>query len=457
MVVKADDFALGGRIVHIGSKQSIPTSPILLEFLNVNDESMIDFKDLDNLAGETELSPPELFAANLIEWSLERHASDLFVSDLDGCVVVSVRRLGRIEPVRKLARAYGHRLQGHLRVLASADAGESIRPVEGRGNITTPDGSKAHMRLSSIPTLYGQDVAIRLFDPVRGSRALDELGMDQCDVESIRHLVKQQSGLILVTGPVASGKSSTLYALIDQLNDGSRKIHTIEDPIEHALSGVMQSQTNVRIGLGFAEMLTAVLRHSPDVIMIGEVRDRQTAETAIRAGASGQLVLATVHSTTAAEAVDMMLQYESDHKFLSSSLIGVINQRLVRRLCPACRTPDDGEDPIEVPDRIRGRLQGAEPTLYHPVGCDLCHSGGYDSLVNLPEIMLMDDRLGEVIASRASAADLEAAAAQAGMLRLAEVAHGYVLRGTTSVEEINRVVNDSLLASMQRRGLHSTE
>ncbi|MCA9136465.1 MAG: Flp pilus assembly complex ATPase component TadA [Planctomycetales bacterium] len=419
----------------------------------MNNESTIDFEDLENLAGETELSPPELFAANLIEWSLERHASDLFVSDVDGCVVVSVRRLGRIEPVRKLARAYGHRLQGHLRVLASADAGESIRPVEGRGNITTPDGSKAHMRLSSIPTLYGQDVAIRLFDPVRGARPLDALGMDDCDVKSIHHLLGQQSGLILVTGPVASGKSSTLYAMIKQLNDGTRKVHTIEDPIEHALSGVMQSQTNVRIGLGFAELLTAVLRHSPDVIMIGEVRDRQTAETAIRAGASGQLVLATVHSKSAAEAVDMMLQYESDHKFLSSSLIGVINQRLVRRLCPACRTNDEStaSDAIEVPDRIRGRMHGADPTLYRSVGCDLCHEGGYDSLVNLPEIMLVNSAIGEAIAHRASAIELESAAAQAGMLRLAEVAHSYVLRGITSIDEINRVINDSDLASMQRR------
>lgn len=416
----------------------------------MKDESTIDFQDLEDTAGETELAPPELFAANLIEWCLERHSSDLFVSDLDGCVMVSVRRLGRVEPVRKLARAYGHRLQGHLRVLAGADAGESIRPVEGRGNVTTPDGSKAHLRLSSVPTLYGQDVAIRLFDPVRGARKLGELGMDACDIESVEGLLRKRNGLILVTGPVASGKSSTLYAMMDQLNDGTRKIHTIEDPIEHSLSGVMQTQTNSRVGLGFAELLTAVLRHSPDVIMIGEIRDRQTAETAIRAGASGQLVLATVHSKSAAEAADMMLQYEGDHKFLSAALIGVINQRLVRRLCPECRERDESFEGLEVADRIRGRLDEIEPSLYQPTGCHLCYEGGYDSLVNLPEIMMVDSVIREAIANRASAAELESIAAEDGMLRLADVAMSYVLRGITSVEEINRVVSDPELAKLQR-------
>ncbi|QEG01689.1 Putative type II secretion system protein E [Stieleria maiorica] len=410
---------------------------------------MIDFEDLDKAEGETELSPPELFAANLIEWSLERHASDLFVSDIDGAILISVRRLGRIEPVRKLARDYGRRLQGHLRVLAGADAGESVRPVEGRGNITTPDGSKAHLRLSSIPTLYGQDVSIRLFDPVRGARPLDQLGMDSVDVRSIEHLIGQRSGLILVTGPVASGKSSTLYAMMKRLNDGTRKIHTIEDPIEHALSGVMQSQTNPRVGLGFAELLTVVLRHSPDVIMIGEIRDRQTAETAIRAGASGQLVLATVHSTSTAEAVDMMLQYDSDHVFLANALSGVINQRLVRRLCPVCRKPASGTDNREVPERIRCRMKDAQPSIFDPFGCHLCHEGGYDQLIALPEIMLVDETIEAAIAKRVSATELEMICAEDGMLRLAEVAHSYVLRGLTSLDEINRAVTDPHIASMQ--------
>ncbi|KAA5540017.1 type II/IV secretion system protein [Roseiconus nitratireducens] len=417
----------------------------------MNNESTIDFKQLETESGETELSPPEMFAAHLIEWALERHASDLFVSDVDNAVMVSLRRLGKIEPVRKLARAYGHRLQGHLRVLAGADAGETVRPIEGRGVITTPSGSQAQLRLSSVPTLFGQDVALRLFDPARGAMRLDELGIDEEDVQTLQMLLERPSGLILVTGPVVSGKSCTLYAMLAALNDGTRKIHTIEDPIEYSLSGVMQSQINSRLSIDFPDLLSAVLRHSPDVVMIGEVRDQETARTAIRAGASGQLVLATVHSKTAAEGVEMMLQYEDKHKFLSTALIGVISQRLVKRLCPECRQEVSLGQPVAVPDRVAPRLHGAEPKLYRPGGCEVCHGDGFDSLKCIPEIMVVDQAIQDAITNRAETSQLEALAVQNGMLRLPEVALSYVLRGYTTAEEAFRVVNDPELATLAGR------
>jgi len=417
----------------------------------VNEESTIDFKQLDTDSGETELSPPELFAAHLIEWALERHASDLFVSDVDNAVLVSVRRLGKVEPVRKLARAYGRRLQGHFRVLAGADAGEVVRPVEGRGVVTTPGGVQAQLRLSCVPTLFGQDVAVRLFDPSRGAMKLDDLGIDDEDVQTIRRLLRRPSGLILVTGPVVSGKTCTLYAMLAALNDGTRKIHTIEDPIEYSLSGVMQSQINHRMGVDFADMLTAVLRHSPDVLMIGEVRDQKTARTAVRAGASGQLVLATVHSKTAAEAIEMMLQYEDKHKFLSSSLIGVISQRLVRRLCPECRQTVELEDELEVSEPIASRLHGEPPRVYRPTGCEACHGDGFDSLKCVPEMMEVNDAIQDAISKRAEASDLHQLAVDNGMLPLADVAMSYVYRGFTTAEEANRAVNDLELAHLASR------
>lgn len=415
----------------------------------MDENPSIDFEELDNNAGETELSPPELFAAHLIEWCLERNASDLFVSDVDGAVMVSVRRLGRIESVRRLARQYGHRLQGHLRVLTNADAGETLRPVEGRGSITTPDGSKAQLRLSTIPTLFGQDVAIRLYDPERGARTIWDLGLDPTDVESLDHLIGRQSGLVLVTGPVASGKTSTLYAMLDRLNDGSRKIHTIEDPIEHSLSGTMQTSINRKLNLDFADLLTAVLRHSPDVIMIGEVRDAMTARTAVRAGASGQLVLATVHSKSAAEAVDMMLQYATNPKFLSRALVGVINQRLVRRLCPQCRVADTDVDPADLAQGVRERLGDVEPKLYSAGGCAACNESGYDQLVAMPEVMRVSGDVEEAMAESATAAELESKAIESGMLPLREVAMSYVVRGITTIEEATRAVNAPAIAAMK--------
>ena len=269
--------------------------------------------------------------------------------------------MGRVEHVRKLSRDYGRRLQGHVRVLAGGDPGEMIRPTEGRGITVTPGGRKIDLRLSSMPTLHGQDVAIRLFDPVSGIRSLDELGYDDSELSLMRQLLREPSGLILVAGPVASGKSSTLYAMVDELNDGTRKIHTLEDPIEHAIPGVVQSQINERAKLGYAELLSTVLRHSPDVIMIGEIRDAKTAATAIRAGSSGQLVLATIHARSAAEAIDSMLHYGVSPKAISHALLGSINQRLVGKICSECGEQMPGQKP-EVETRVASRLgdQSAE-------------------------------------------------------------------------------------------------
>ena len=408
-----------------------------------------DFQETDNIEGEIEVMPPEIYAANLIEWAVDRHASDLFVSDDENCVVVAVRRLGKVEMVRRLARAYGRRLQGHLRVLAGADAGETVRPSEGRGDVRTPNGNTVDLRMSCLPTLFGQDVSIRLFDPVRGSRNIEQLGWDEVELDIIRKLLSKPSGLVLVAGPVASGKSSTLYASLDYLNDGSRKIHTLEDPIEHSLSGIMQSQVNLKAGLDFSELLSAVLRHSPDVIMVGEIRDKKTAATAVRAGASGQLVLATIHAKSAAEAAEAILHYDANPKFLSGSLIGVINQRLIRRLCNSCRGPisiDQSE--LHITDHVAQRLNGHSPELYRSVGCEECFRDGFSRVTCLPEIMLVGDELSDAIANRASSSVMEEIATREGMLTLCESAALRVYRGETTASEANRIMMSGELAGL---------
>ncbi len=409
-------------------------------------DEAIDF-NAQALEGEIELTPPEVYASNLIEWAVERHASDLFVSDSENCVVVSVRRLGRVEPVRRLARAYGRRLQGHLRVLGGADAGETIRPADGRGVLATPDGGIVDLRLSSIPTLFGQDVAVRLFDPVRGARSIENLGFDDAEFKIVCDLINRPSGLILVAGPVASGKSCTLYAAVHALNDGSRKIHTLEDPIEHAIPGVMQTQINLRAELDFADLLSAVLRHSPDVIMIGEIRDSRTASAAVRAGASGQLVLGTIHAKSCAEAIDSMLQYDTNPKFLASALIGVITQRLIRHLCSSCRRPVDVGD-LEISDRIRPRLAGHTPHVCDSVGCDECFGDGFDALACVPEILVTDRVLSRIIAEGAAAMTLEDAARERGMLSLAEAMEARVYRAQTTPYEAHRAIPDPALAAL---------
>jgi type II secretory ATPase GspE/PulE/Tfp pilus assembly ATPase PilB-like protein len=410
----------------------------------VSGNDAIDFVELE---GETELMPPEVYAANLIEWATDRRASDLFVSDTENSVIVAVRRLGRVEIIRRLARAYGRKLQGHLRVISGSDAGEIVRPTEGRGVVATPSGKYVDLRLSSMPTLFGQDVAVRLFDPITGARPINRLGFDEVELGCLQDLISRPSGLILVAGPVASGKSSTLYAVVDALNDGSRKIHTLEDPIEHSIPGVMQSQVNLRAGLDFAELLSTVLRHSPDVIMIGEIRDARTAATAVRAGASGQLVMATIHAKSAAEAIDSLTQYETNSKFVARSLIGVINQRLLRAICPQCRL-NVNVGPLEVPERVRQRLGDQPPAIYRAIGCEQCYGEGYSALMCVPEILVSSPEIEYAIADGISATRLDALAREQGMLSVAEAVAVRVLRGDTSPDEGQRCVPDPLIASL---------
>jgi len=402
----------------------------------MSDEEAVDFEQIE---AETELATPEVFAANLLEWAVERQASDLFISDEEQSVSIGIRRLGRVEQVRKISRDYGRRLQGHVRVLAGGDPSEMIRPTQGRGVIVTPNGRKIDLRLSSIPSLYGQDVSIRLFDPVSGVRCLDELGYHTAELESIRELLRQPSGLILIAGPVASGKSSTLYAMINELNDGTRKIHTLEDPIEHSIPGVIQSQINERANLSFAELLSTVLRHSPDVIMIGEIRDARTAATAIHAGASGQLVLATIHARSAAEAVDTMIHYGVNPKAISQSLLGAINQRLIGKICSKCGERIDGEQP-EVDARVASRLGNQSAEVWKTVGCDDCYGHGFSEMTCVPEILSINRALKDVIANGSTAVTLEDAAKTNGMLCMAEALAARVFRGETTPHEAHRVI-----------------
>jgi type II secretory ATPase GspE/PulE/Tfp pilus assembly ATPase PilB-like protein len=284
-------------------------------------------------------------------------------------------------------------------------------------------------------------MAIRIWDHSTELFTLSRLGMSRSDYNKLLFMLSHPSGLILVTGPTGTGKTTTLYACLQHLNDGTRKINTLEDPIEYALTGIRQSQVNEKIGVGFPELLTNVLRQAPDVIMIGEIRDGTTMTTAVRAANSGHLVLATLHAPTAAGAVQSMFAWGAQPYFLSSCLLGIIAQRLVRTLCPDCRAEYDISVSPQTFEDVESMLEpGQGKSIYGPRGCDKCWHAGYLGRTGLFEVLTVSQEIRRLVAGMAPTHDIEKAATDAGMTVFRKGALLKVAQGITSTEEILRDV-----------------
>jgi len=297
------------------------------------------------------------------------------------------------------------------------------------------------LRISTIPSLYGEAMAIRLLDRSVGRLELSHLGLRQEDHDDLIDWLRYPSGLILITGPTGAGKTTTTYACLHYLNDGTREINTIEDPIEYAVPGVCQSQVNPRIHLDFPELLRGVLRQSPDVIKIGEIRDPVTAATAVRAANSGSLVLATLHAPTAPAAVDSMLALGVHPHFLATSLLGVLAQRLVRTLCNECKTP------VALPGATH-LFAGLQPWLapgegeqvYSPFGCEHCHHEGYAARTGVFEMLRASGDIRQMVFESRSTREIHDKACEEGMLNLRDAALIKVAQGITSTDEVVRTI-----------------
>lgn len=373
-------------------------------------------------------------------FAADSEASDVFIHSNEGVAEVSMRRMGSVSRLAVMPIEQGKQLINFLKVKASMDIAEHRRPLDGRW-IHEIDGRRLDMRVNSIATLFGEDLTVRVWDREVGLRDYTELGVLQSDLPKLTNMLNSPSGLILVTGPTGTGKTTTLYSCLQYLNDGTRKICTLEDPVEYALTGVRQSQIQMKIGLDFPELLRSVLRQSPDIIMIGEIRDIATAETAIRAANSGHLVLATLHAPVASQAVNAMLALGANPYFLSSCLLGVAAQRLVRKLCPNCRMGFDVTAAPQTFAAISDMLAPGEgDAIYGPAGCEECGGDGYLGRTGLFEIMTFNQSIRRLIADSAKGEDIEKAAIEAGMIEFRRSAMLLVARGVTSMEEILRDV-----------------
>ena len=394
---------------------------------------------------------------DLVARAVAMGASDLFLTTNEDHVSAEVRHLGVMRQIAHMPRDLGKKAIAYVKNNSGMTLGDARHPDEGRW-IWTPesyeadaDGEGVHedreseldnsvdIRLSVIPTLYGEDIAMRLLVRSSSLYGMERLGMFDKQLGKYQQMIGSPSGLILITGPTGSGKTATLYATLMKLNDGTRKINTIEDPVEYAVGGLRQSQVNPDIGLSFADMLRAILRQNPDVIMVGEVRDAETALTAVRAANSGILVLATLHAPSTAATVQAMRAYGIPDHFLANCLRGVVAQRLVRSLDPATREEMDlGTEAFEDISDLLGPGEGTK--LYTARPAESNHMSGYSGRTGVFEVMLMSKAIRGLIASGAPASQIREQSIKDGMLEFRKAALLQVARGNTTMEEVLRVI-----------------
>jgi len=323
-----------------------------------------------------------------------------------------------------------------VKVLAGMDIAEHRLPQDGRFSATVEE-QRLDLRSSTYPTVHGEKAVLRLLNNSGLRRNLEEIGMAGRALETMRELIHRPEGMVLITGPTGSGKTSTLYAALAELVDTGKNIVTIEDPVEYALAGVNQGQTNEKAGFTFAKGLRAVLRQDPDVIMVGEIRDGETLGTAIEASLTGHFVLSTLHTSSAVATVARLLEMELEPYLLASSVLGILAQRLVRRICDTCRRE------LETPPALRAMFRAGGPqTFFRGGGCRDCRGTGFRGRIGIFEMLRMNDEIRALILERAPDAGLFDAARRNGLTSLREECLGLVTRGETTLEEVLRVTQE---------------
>jgi general secretion pathway protein E len=349
-------------------------------------------------------------------------ASDIHIEPYERHSAVRFRVDGTLREVVQPNRALHAALISRLKIMAELDISEKRLPQDGR--ISLRIGTRAvDVRVSTLPSAHGERAVLRLLDKSESKLNLEAVGMQGDVLERFKHLLTQPHGIILVTGPTGSGKTTTLYAGLQRLDASTLNIMTVEDPIEYELPGVGQTQINAKIDLDFAKALRAILRQDPDVIMIGEIRDFETAQIAIQASLTGHLVLATLHTNDASSAVTRLTDMGVEPFLLSSSLLGVLAQRLVRRLCTHCRRQDEA-----------GR--------WHAVGCDHCGHTGYKGRTGIYELLVTDDTIRSLIHNRSAESQIFVAAEAAGLRPMREDGHRLIEAGITTEAEVLSVTRD---------------
>ncbi|MBM5575093.1 type II secretion system ATPase GspE [Deefgea sp. CFH1-16] len=398
-----------------------------------------DMPEVSDLMEAEESSPVIRLINAIFTEALRENASDVHIEPFETRSVVRYRVDGTLRDVVEPNRALHAALVSRIKVMAALDIAEKRLPQDGRINLRIA-GRPVDIRVSTLPTGHGERAVLRLLDKSAGRLQLAKLGMREATLKPLNQLLTAPHGIVLVTGPTGSGKTTTLYAALGSMDAKNSNIMTVEDPIEYDLDGIGQTQVNTRIEMSFARALRAILRQDPDIIMIGEIRDLETAQIAVQASLTGHLVLATLHTNDAASAITRLVDMGIEPFLLASSTIGVLAQRLVRNLCSDCKAPylASYDELIELGVNTQEKI-----TLYRAVGCPHCAQTGYRGRSGIHELLVVDEAMRTQIHNSANEQDIRNYAESLGMTSLRSDASARVLEGVSSFEEMLRITRSS--------------
>ena len=402
----------------------------------IEDEDL-DFDDqiIDLLEAGDDDAPVIKLVNTLLFRAVKEKASDIHIEPYERDMAVRFRIDGVLFDIFKPAKKLQNSITSRIKVMANLNIAEKRLPQDGRIPLKL-GGKDIDVRLSTVPTAFGERIVMRLQDRSNVVLQLEQLGFSENTLEHLRNdLLKRSYGIILVTGPTGSGKSTTLYASLSRINNSELNILTVEDPVEQRIHGIGQVQVNSKIGLTFAAGLRSFLRQDPDVIMVGEIRDLETAELAVQASLTGHLVFSTLHTNDAAGAFPRLMDFGCEPFLIATSIQGVISQRLVRVLCQHCKQPHVATDPELVSLGLtREQVRGA--TMYKAIGCDHCNGKGYSGRTNIQELLLVTDEIRSMIMQRKDGGAIKKKAIELGMVTFRDHGIDKVLKGITTVEEV---------------------
>ena len=402
------------------------------------EEENEDLAHLKELASE---APIIRLVSLIISHALAARASDIHIEPFENRLIVRYRVDGVMHEVESPPRRFSAAVISRIKIMASLDIAERRLPQDGRIKLRL-QGKEIDLRVSTVPTMHGESVVMRILDKSGTTLDFVSLGFDPVSLERFSQVLMQPHGILLVTGPTGSGKTTTLYTALDKLNEPDVKILTVEDPVEYQMEGINQIQVKPQIGLTFANALRSIVRQDPDVIMIGEIRDLETAQIAVQSALTGHMVLSTLHTNDAASTVNRLLDMGMDDYLLTSTVNGILAQRLVRTLCVHCREPYPAL-PEVVQEMQLERFTSAKPvTLYRPIGCAECGGTGYSGRVSIVELLVMSDAIRSMVMRHVTAGEVRQQAINEGMQTMYENGLAKAVAGVTTIEEVLRVTRE---------------